>query len=55
MLKDKKLELLQEKWMTTSKEIRQMKIELSAAKSYINTLPTQQEVLKLKVGATFYK
>jgi len=32
------------------KELSQTKIELSVAKSYINTLPTQQEVVKLKVN-----
>lgn len=32
----------------------QTKIELTAAKAYIHTLPTQQEVQKLKVTQRFY-
>ena len=47
--KDQQIESLQILYKNGQKELSQTKIELSVAKSYINTLPTQQEVVKLKV------
>nr|CAH0104643.1 unnamed protein product [Daphnia galeata] len=46
--KEQTLESLKLLYESGQKELSQTKIELSVAKSYINTLPTQQEVVKLK-------
>jgi hypothetical protein len=47
--KDQQIESLQILCENGQRELSQTKIELSVAKSYINTLPTQQKVVKLKV------
>ncbi|XP_046631645.1 interaptin-like isoform X1 [Daphnia pulicaria] len=46
--KDQQIESLQILCENGQRELSQTKIELSVAKSYINTLPTQQKVVKLK-------
>jgi len=48
-LKDQKIEELESKYGSALKEMSQCKIELASAKSYINSLPTRQEVTKLQV------
>lgn len=48
-LKDQKIKQLESKYGSALKEISQCKIEIASSKSYINSLPTHQEVTKLQV------